>query len=313
MITDLLVFLGGLGAFGIGGLLARRDESLRGVWLLGLYVAVGYAVWGSLAQQRLYYLVPFLPAFGCALAAVLIRALPWSVAHTAVVALIFGAAPLVQAPLFSPEKLDPEPALADLGPKVVDALGEDDVVFRYNDFFAATELYLDRRAIGLTPSPEMLSDFGRILVLGERDIARDGRPGALFALYYGELEAGRPLHIVADARSLGLMMAGMPALKPRTDALGSDGASLWFASTDDALTPSPGGPGVDPAALPTALRWLADHRPDDLPATLEGVRAQFGADGLQHALTGAGLMAPPEGYEPPKESDDDSPDEPAEE
>ena len=292
MATDTLVFLGGLGALVVGGWMARRDEGLRGIWLLALYVGVGFAVWGSLAQQRLYYLVPFLPAFACALAAVVIRALPSRVGRVAFVAGVFGLAPLLQAPRFSPDVLDPEGALAELGPRVQPALGPDDVVHRYNDFFAATELYLDRRAIGLTPSPEMLADFGRILVLGERDIARDGRPAALFERYHEERDAGRPLHLVVDRRSLGLMMPGMPALKPRLFAPQADGSELWFASTAETLPVAADGPAPDPTGYPVALRWLADHRPAALAEVVSGLRSRHGESGVRAAMVGAGLMEP---------------------
>lgn len=288
--TDTLVFLGGLAAFGVGSWMARAKEELRGIWLLGLYVGVGYAVWGSLEQQRLYYMVPFLPAFSCALAAV-VASVPVPTVRTALIAVAFGLAPLIQAPLFSPDKLDPEPALATLGPQVAQTLGEGDVVYRYNDFFAASELYFDRRAIGLTPSEEMLRDFGRILVLGERDIARDGRPAALFELYWAERDAGNPFHLVADARSLALIRGGMPDLKPRLSAPDpARGTTLWFASTDDALPEVEA--ELNTAGYPVALSWLAANRPQDLLPTLARLDELHGPDALRSFVEAAGLTMP---------------------
>ncbi len=287
--TDRFVFVGGLVGFLVGSGLAKKEEGLRGIWLLLLYVAVGYAVWGSLAQQRLYYLVPFLPAFSCALAVVVVRFLPSKVALGTAAALVILLGVPMHMALSIPAKMDSRPGLRDLASQVAESLDEGDVVFRYNDFFAATELYMGRRAIGLTPSPEMLSDFGRILVLGERDIARDGRPGPMFELYHSERAAGRPVHLVADARSLGLILPGMPELRPRAFGARDDGTRLWFASTSDALPVHAEGPRADPNGYPVALRWLADHKAADLPAALTSARTTLGDGVFAEVVAGAGL------------------------
>lgn len=317
--TDTLVYVGGLLGLGVGAFQAKRDRSLRGIWLLGLYVAWGYLVWDSLSAKRLYYLVPFLPALACCLAAFVVRALPAGITTTAVIAAAAGLVPLLQAPLFQPHKLDPEPAMAQLGAAVEPFLAEDALVFHYNDFFAAAELYFDRRAVGLTPSPEMLHDFSRILVLGERDIARDGRPAAMYQLVRDELAAGRPLHLVADEGSLARLLPGLPELKPWLRLRDLDDSTLWFASTQDPphgfegdawspeLVPHPDGYGV-------ALAWLLQHgTPDAAQALVVGAEQHHGRAFADSLLAAQGFTRPPvEPVEPPGSADPDDPLEPSE-
>jgi hypothetical protein len=238
VLGSALVFAGGWIALLFASIQGRKDPARRGFWLLLIYMAVGVAVWSSLTQQRLYYLVPFFPVLAAACAAVLVGLLPKGTPTTAVLAVLAGSIFLVQQPAFEQRLLDPEPGAAELGDRFADRLPEGAVVYRYNDFFAATELYMERRAVGLTPNPELLVDFGRILVLGERDIARDGRPGALYGLYREHLARGEPFVLLTDQEGLTRLMPGLPGLHP------------WFAVPD----------------WPTGRLWLASS----VPPTADG-------------------------------------------
>jgi hypothetical protein len=256
--SDPIVYVGGVTALLGLSLRARSERHLRPVWLLLAYVAISYAVWDSASAKRLYYLVPVFPAMAVALAVLIAKVAPSGLPRTVALALVVGAIPIVQAPLFQPDKLDPEPGLGALSTELDGLLPDDELVFRYNDFFAATELYLGRRAVGLTPSPEMLSDFARILVLGEQDIARDGRPAAMYALYRQTLADGRPFQLVADEGSLARILPGTPGLHPWVRVVQMDGSALWFASSTQPpagrWNPEPLVPHQDGYAV--AMAWL---------------------------------------------------------
>ncbi len=296
--TDSVVYIGGLIGLAVGAFQAKGDRSLRGIWLLGLYVAWGYLIWDSLSAKRLYYLVPFLPALACCLAAFVVRLLPSGWPTTAVIAGAAGLIPLLQGPLYQPDKLDPEPALLQLGEAVEPHLAEGELVFHYNDFFATAELYFDRRAVGLTPSPEMLHDFGRILVLGERDIARDGRPAAMYELARDELAAGRALHLVADEGSLARLLPGMPELKPWMKVGDLDDTQMWFASTQE---PPPGFASMGTSGLVphrdgfgVALAWiLANGTPVQAEALVARAEAAHGRGFADELLAAQGFRREP--------------------
>jgi glycerophosphoryl diester phosphodiesterase len=277
--SDPLVYVGGVGALGFLSWRARVDASLKPVRLLLAYVLISYAVWDSASAKRLYYLVPVFPAMAIALAVLVGRLAPAGRPRTVALAVAVGLFPILQASEYLDAKLDPEAALEELGQELDGLLPEDELVFRYNDFFAATELYLGRRAVGLTPSPEMLSDFRRILVLGEQDIVRDGRPTAVYALFAETVRAGRPFQIVAEEAALGKLMPGTPGLHPWLGVAEPDGGTLWFASTQppparwtSSLEPHRDGYGV-------ALAWRVAQ--GDLPgitALLADAETRYGAE-----------------------------------
>ena len=306
--TDPVVYVGGLAGLAVLSVQARRERSLRAVWLLGLYVAWGYLIWDSLSQKRLYYLVPFLPALACCAAALVVRLLPAGLPTTAGLALAAGLVPILQAPNYQADQLNPEPAMQELGAFAEPHLGEADLVFQYNDFFAVAELYFNRRAVGLTPSSEMLSDFGRILVLGDRDIARDGRPAAMYALARSELAAGRPLHLIADEGSLARVLPGMPGLTPWLRARDLDGTFLWFASSQpppEGLVGTEASPALAPhrEGFPPAFAWLLQQGlGEEAKDLVEVAEAQHGRAFADELLASQGFRrdpAPSEGEESP--------------
>jgi 4-amino-4-deoxy-L-arabinose transferase-like glycosyltransferase len=225
-----LAFLGGWIALLVGSLNARKERGLSGMFLLLLYVGLAYLVWGSLSQQRLYYLVPFLPALAVGGAVFLDRLLPTSFIPQALVFGGFVGMLLLANPRsFDPILMDAEPALAEIGEQTAGLLPEDAAVFRYNDFFAATELYLDRRAVGLTPDPTLLADFGRILVLGERGIAADGRPAALFPML-SRIGATRPFFLVIDRAEMERYLPQLGELHLWAEARDWNGSLLLLGS-----------------------------------------------------------------------------------
>jgi hypothetical protein len=125
--------------------------------------------------------------------------------------------------------MNAEPALAEIGVEVSGELPQDAALFRYNDFFAATELYLDHRTVGLTPDPKLLSDFGRILVLGERGIASDGRPEVLFPMLT-ELGQERPFFIVIDRAEMERHLPQLGSLHLWAEARDWNGSLLLLGS-----------------------------------------------------------------------------------
>ncbi|MEE2828981.1 MAG: glycosyltransferase family 39 protein [Myxococcota bacterium] len=231
-------FVGGWLALVFGSLAARRDASLGGLFLLLLYVGAGYLIWGSLSQQRLYYLVPFLPALSIGAATMLDRLLPSGLASTAVLAGLGGLLLVGHPRSFDPVLIDPEPALAELGQQTRGLLPEGVVIHRYNDFFAATEFYLDRRTVGMTPNPQLLADFGRILVLGERGIAVDASHATLRRLLL-EATAEKPFFLVIGEDELRERIPGLERFLHRwAEASGWGSRRLLLLSS----TPPPDGP-----------------------------------------------------------------------
>ncbi len=261
VLGSALVYLGGWAALIAGSIRAWKKPEERGSWLLLIYVAVGIAVWSSLTQQRLYYLVPFFPAFAAAAAVMLVKLVPGGPPTTLALALLGGSIFLVQQPAFEQRLLDPEPAIAALGDRFADQLPEDAIVYRYNDFFAATELYMERRTVGLTPNEQLLTDFGRILVLGERDIARDGRPGAIYQLYREHRDRGEPFFLVIDEGGLVRLMPGLPGLHPWFAVPDWPSGRLWLTSSEAPVadgSASWGGelPRMHEASYLVAADWL---------------------------------------------------------
>lgn len=230
VVAASLTFVGGWLALLLGAVKSRRDRSLRGLLLLLLYVACAFLVWGSLSQQRLYYLVPFLPALAVAAAVMLDRLLPDKPsARTAVFAALGGLLLLAHPRSFDPLLLDAEPALAEIGEQARGQLPEEAVLFRYNDFFASSEFYLDHRTVGLTPNPALLDDFQRILVLGERGIAADGRPQVLLPMLL-QLSRQRPFFILIDRREMELHLPELARLHLWAEAPDWGGQLLLLSS-----------------------------------------------------------------------------------
>jgi 4-amino-4-deoxy-L-arabinose transferase-like glycosyltransferase len=225
-----LSFVGGWIALIAGSTMIRRHKSLAGMLLLLFYVLSAYLIWGSLTQQRLYYLVPFLPALAIAAAVFLDRFLPRSLApQTLVFGVLAGMLLLANPRSFDPVLMNAEPALAAIGEEVRGQLPPDAALFRYNDFFAATELYLDHRTVGLTPDPSLLADFGRILVLGQRGIAADGRPEFLFPML-AELGQERPFFIVIDRSEMQRHLPQLGSLHLWAEARDWNGSLLLLGS-----------------------------------------------------------------------------------
>lgn len=223
-------FLGGWVALLWGAVWSRKEKQLSGMALLLLYVGAAYLIWGSLSQQRLYYLVPFLPAFAAATAVFLDRLLSKkSTPQAAVFALLFGLVLISNPRSFDPVLLDAEPALAEMAELVGHDIPEDAAVFRYNDFFASTELYLDRRTVGLTPNPQLLADFSRILVIGPRGIAGDGRPDQLFPML-NEVSKKQPFFIVIDRSEMERFLPALGSLHLWHEARDWNGSTLLLSS-----------------------------------------------------------------------------------
>lgn len=278
VLGSALVFVGGWAALIAGSIQGRKDPRQRGYWLLAIYLVVGVAVWSSLTQQRLYYLVPFFPVLAAAAGAMLVRLVPAGPPTTLALALLGGSLFLVQQPAFEQRLLDPEPATAELGTRFADQLPEGAVVYRYNDFFAATEFYMEARAVGLTPNEELLVDFGRILVLGERDIARDGRPGAIYTLYREHVQRGEPFFMVIDEEGLIRLMPGLPELHPWFAVPDWPSGRLWLTSSEPpAADGSPSWGGALPRMhemgyIVAADYWLAQDDPQEaVRVLLDGI------------------------------------------
>ena len=225
-----ITFIGGWVALLLGSLKVRGDRQQAGMLLLLIYVGLAYLVWGSLSQQRLYYLVPFLPALAAGAAVLLDRLLSTRFTPQALLFGSFAGLVLLANPRsFDPVLMDAEPALAEIGEEAAHLLPENAALFRYNDFFAATELYLDHRAVGLTPDPTLLADFSRILVLGERGIADDGRPSSLFPML-GQLGPDRPFFVLIDRAEMERYLPQLGGLHLWAEASDWDGSLLLLGS-----------------------------------------------------------------------------------
>ena len=224
-----LCFVGGWLALIVGSARSIRTPELTGLALLLFYVLAGYVIWGSLSQQRHYYLVPFLPALAAGAAVMLDRVLPRQRA-VSIVALAVGLSlvPFAHPLSFHPLKLDPEPGLARLGEDVRSTLPEEVVVYRFGDLFAGTEYYTGRRSVSLT-SPTFVEEFGRILVVGEREIAILGGPPEVFRLVE-EATEDDPFFMVVSEEELHRVLTPIAGLHRWAEAE-DRGSTLLLVST----------------------------------------------------------------------------------
>ncbi len=178
------------------------------LWLLG-----PLTLYWNLSQQRLYYLLPLLPAAALFGALFLDRALPhnWPTSRTAVPFLLLflvHAAPSV-APTGS--VLDPTPGLRSVALAADQLAPPDAEVLVWNDFFAAPELYSGRMARQITPSSSLASEIQRILVVGTLGIVTHVRPpDGLWDLYQSARAEGRPWVLLIQDRELRRLSPGLP-------------------------------------------------------------------------------------------------------
>jgi 4-amino-4-deoxy-L-arabinose transferase-like glycosyltransferase len=229
-----LIFIGGWLALILGTARSVRTPELSGLSLLLIYIVSGYLIWGSLSQQRHYYLVPFLPVLSAGAAVMLDRILPTGRTPSAATLLLLAAlVPLAHPLSFHPLKLDPEPGLATLGKEVQAQLPEGATVYRFGDLFAGTEYYTGRRTVSLT-SPGFVEEFGRILVVGERDIAVLGGPNEVFQLV-SQASQESPFFMVISQGELERVLPHIPGLHQWSSAE-DRGSTLLLVST---LPPPP--------------------------------------------------------------------------
>ena len=224
-----LIFVGGWLALILGSARSIRTPELSGLTLLLIYVVSGYVIWGSLSQQRHYYLVPFLPALSAGAAVMLDRILPAGRRSSAWTLFVLAAlVPLAHPLSFHPLKLDPEPGLATLGEEVQNHLPEEAIVYRFGDLFAGTEYYTARRAVSLT-SPGFVEEFGRILVVGEREIAILGGPKEVLDLVSRATQEN-PFFMVVSEEELDRVLPHIPGLH-RWASAADRGSTLLLVST----------------------------------------------------------------------------------
>jgi len=176
------------------GLLAAvaRVASGERRWLMPFFWLVGpVAMYWNLTQQRLYYLLPLLPAAAVLGGLVLDRLLPrqtppirWVLPLAAL--FLWNAGPSIS--LEGPVQ-DPSPGMKAMAPLAGQALGmggrfettseqtigalpESKMVHVWNDFFAAPEFYSGHQAVQLSPSRSLVDEIKRILVVGDLGVAR---------------------------------------------------------------------------------------------------------------------------------------------
>lgn len=257
MKVDALVTVTGvLGLLG-GGLVALRRPQLRPLWMLALYVVITVLIFSQLTQQRLYYMVPVFPVLGVAAAAAITAWVRDGHLRGALAAGMLLVLPAMDSAAYGPEIVDPNPLDRALGVLARPYLPPGVTVYRYNDFFAITELSMRRRAVQWTPSDVLLHDLSRILVLGDRGIAQDGKPPAVYARYRELRAAQEPFFAVFDEGDLQRFLPGLPGVYAWA-AVGPPGFRQFLISDQappSALAPL-ALPDPDPAGVAVAVDWM---------------------------------------------------------
>ena len=162
-------------------------------WIPILWLIPGVALYWNLNQQRMYYMLPLLPA-AALLAACTVdlywprRVSPVLLGGLLALMVLFKGAPFVAAEGMT---VDPAPGIRAMAKVAGEVMPEGSTLYVWNDFFAAPELYSGHPAVQLSPSKSLVEELGRILVVGELGIARYIRPpDALWSM----VEAARSDH-----------------------------------------------------------------------------------------------------------------------